>query len=154
MSRGLFGGGGGGDTGRTIAILSSNDTVNNSTTLANSSLTATLAANKTYALLLAVHFDGSTTADAKFGFTGPSGFGGRCGGLKANVSLAFGTGAFDLDGGVETTGCTTVSLFTHFFGYVTTAGTAGTLTFQFAQNTQVAEDLDLVQGSYMILWEI
>ena len=141
--------------GGTVIYQEADDTVNNSTTLTDSSyLTFTAGANKLYAVFLNLGFFANTASDAKFGFTGPSGYSGEMGGNGISTSSTYVQTEFAVNGDTATMGTAqTERRFVQYGGHIRTSDTAGAITLQFAQNTAFEGDTDLLRGSYLIYWE-
>ena len=87
-----------------LAICTADQAVAGTTLTDSSYLTFTVSANKTYNLLVVLGFRATAVSDAKFGFTGPSGFGGNIGGHIGDTGALFRPRAIDLNGGVQSLG--------------------------------------------------
>jgi hypothetical protein len=139
-----------------VSMLKTADQAANqsSTTFQNvTALVFPLAANTNYAVDAVLHVDSSnTTADFKYTFTAPTGatlwLQGELGAPAAVASV------FCHLTSVTGTSCATTvnnaNLYLKVRGYVFTAGTAGDLQMQFAQNTGTAASFPVLkQGSWL-----
>lgn len=121
-------------------------TVNNSTTLVNDNrLSFPFGANETWAFHLIVRHFSETAADIKFAFSAPGvegvwAFSSAPGNIPVTDFNAPGTLTIDTFG---------VSRITELFGSLN-ASSAGTLQFQWAQNTADLSDTFVQVGSYLI----
>lgn len=140
-------------------------TVTNSTTLVNSTWCAlSVEANSRYIAEgeICVAQAGTTTGDLKIAWTAPTGWGGEWNpfGPYLFVGIAGAGSAGDVSRAneinVEDNGWTTAvpigaatgtALFVHVRGTFTTAGTAGTLQMQFAQNVAAAATSCTIRGN-------
>jgi hypothetical protein len=129
--------------------------VNNSTVLVNDGvLQLPVLANAVYEMKLVLLYNTNSTADIKIGFTAPAaaamnfaqvGAGLTPGTLEGDVRLAFTTLAGTLAyGGIG------ADYYGRAEGVLVMAGTAGTLTLQFAQSTANASNTIILAGS--ALW--
>lgn len=137
-----------------FARKSTTQAVSNSNTLQNDTeLFFPIEANAIYDMLAVIRYDGPAAGDFKILFRTPTGgsmFGAMIG-IASSAATAFdgvqipvgGNGSFD----VGTLGAGTQSLVVH--GMVITAGTAGNLSIEWAQNTINASATSLQLGSYM-----
>lgn len=137
------------------AYRTSTQSVTSSTTLVNdNALSVSVAANAVYLVELGLYYDGDTAGDLKTGWTTPAG-------ATISDALALGlstTAAASTDD--FTSGSSSVPSFgalgagvrcAALFKYLlTTAGTSGTLQFQWAQNTSSATATIMHAGSYLI----
>lgn len=139
-------------------------TVNNTTTLVNATgLAIPLAANATYGLDGWLHWTSNPTADIKFKFTFPASTTGFWSGIGPVVDTApvvgserknyVDFGSVDISNALAFAGddefTSSVYISANPRGYMTTAGTAGTLQLQFAQNTANVSNTILRAGSYL-----
>lgn len=151
------------------AVKTADETVTSSNTLQNDDhLTVAVAANKTYAITGFLIWTGNETGDIKFALTFPTGAtvhwavtggnnadtgfnaGGTRGGTQYFASLnqtSSPTGAIDIAG-------STSPLHGHLLGTIVTAGTAGNLRLQWAQNTSNGTGTVLKKGSWLKVEEI
>jgi hypothetical protein len=137
---------------RTI-IKVADETVNNSTTLQNDDeLLFPVAASAKYTIHGRIKFITGATPDLKFGWTFPTG-------LTMDYSIigfsggTFAAYAFDQTSTPEVDGA---GVNDEFFidGVVTVSTTAGTLQFQWAQNTLNATDSKVLAKSYLTLQQV
>ena len=158
------GGSSGSPVGSGVVIMSSDVTVNNTTTVTDATgLTFSVIANATYQFEAWLRYNGGSTPDIKFQWSSPSGTTGFWSlvGHARDTSPALDTGA----GGtwvVEAIGTSktvagdatgTLLLAATAKGYITTT-TAGTFKLQVAQRTATASNTVLRTGSYMSLTRI
>jgi len=143
-----------------LAIKSSAQIVNNSNTFVNDAeLTLAVAANSSYAITLALLFVSNATPDIKWTLTFPSGAICSWGAIRLVSSVAALTGDADFGGYSSATsgsssvsaGGTALTQLALTMGSLTTGATAGSLTLQWAQNTQNASDTTVAAGSYLLL---
>ena len=127
------------------------ETVNNSTTLQNDDhISIAVEANAFYALEAVFFLISGTTPDFKFLFVGPAGV--AIDGLVHFVTTTFVAGFTEAAAvPILTTGANEVAFLT---GLVDTAGTAGALTLQWAQNTANASDTKLLAGTWVRLTKV
>lgn len=137
---------------RTI-IKVADETVNNSTTLQNDDeLLFAVAANTKYVIRGRIKINTGATPDIKIGWTFPAG-------LTMDYSTigfsggAFAAYAFDQTGTPEIDGAGVADEF-FIDGTVTVSSTAGTLQFQWAQNTLNASDTKVLAKSYITLQQV
>ena len=138
----------------TVVIKSSDQTVNNSTTLVNDdTLVWALAANKNYRLWAHAFIDTHISSDFKWTFTGPSG----CE-IHLTVNRNYAAGASYDWHGLNSLG-TVVSMGTptdtasnwYWFGTIMNGGNAGNLQLQWAQNAAQSFDTKMHNGSWGIV---
>ena len=138
----------------TVVIKSSDQTVNNSTTLVNDdTLVWALAANKNYRLWAHAFIDTHIHSDFKWTFTGPSG----CE-IHLTVNRNYAAGASYDWHGLNSLG-TAVSMNTptdtasnwYWFGTIMNGGNAGNLQLQWAQNAAQSFDTKMHNGSWGIV---
>ena len=138
----------------TVVIKSSDQTVNNSTTLVNDdTLVWALAANKNYRLWAHAFIDTHIHSDFKWTFTGPSG----CE-IHLTVNRNYAAGASYDWHGLNSLG-TVVSMGTpsdtasnwYWFGTIMNGGNAGNLQLQWAQNAAQSFDTKMHNGSWGIV---
>jgi len=138
-------------------IKPSDQSVTSSTTLVNdSALAAAVGANATYIFAMFIDYEGiASTGDLKFGWTVPASttmkyiiIGNTTGGAAQN---GHGTQASTPSQGGGGAG---VGEGTLLFGTINTASAAGTVQFQWAQNTSNATATKVHAGSALILWEV
>ncbi|WP_276979803.1 hypothetical protein [Flavobacterium filum] len=148
----------GGATKETISkIKPSRETVTSSTTLQNDNdFTFELKANTTYAINSTGIFSAPSSGGIKWAFSAPSGSSGRITIRSLNSSS---NEYFDADiitgAGNSAAAIGATSFFTTIMhGFITTGSTAGTFTFQWAQNTSNATGTYIERGSIMILTEV
>ena len=156
------------DENRTV-YQSSDQTVNNSTTLVSStSLTVTVAANSTYIFDAWLHWESNPTADFKFILSVPAGATGRwspicptdasapiVGAERINYTV-FQTEALTVSwsGAGDDTTTGTIFICARPSGYIVTAGNSGSATIQFAQNVANVSNTRLKTGSWMRLTKV
>lgn len=132
------------------------ESVNNSTVLQNDDhLLTAIAANEIMAFDCTIFFNATTAADFKFTFAGPAGIVGEWG--IAFKSLPAGT--FDDPPGVGFgTTISTRGVGAHLTlrpsGLARNAGTAGNLTFQWAQNTAEVGDTTVQNDSFCMFYRL
>lgn len=136
----------------------SDQSVTSSVTLVNdTALVLALNANATYILVAYIDYEGGTqgSSDIQFQFTGPAGAT-----MKA-VSLFIGTGGANNQGHLNLSQLAVcgsngagVARSALLVGTVQTAGTAGNLQMQWAQNTSNATATKVHQGSCLALIEM
>jgi hypothetical protein len=140
-----------------IARKTANETVNNSATLQNDdALLWSVATNGIYHFDLNVAYSSGTTPDLKFAWTYPAGltmtysfYGYDTSGALITVSTLDQTSTAALGG----TGAGDARAF-RIVGYVAGTYSAGTLQFQWAQNTANASDTIVYAGSIGVLTRI
>ena len=138
---------------------------NTTTTLADDpDLVLPLAANALYHLNGVIFYDGATMAvntdpgGLKWSFTVPAGTTGQYFAAHMNLSNAF-TGAYALnwtDTGTAVTLGSGLSpgLAATFTGFIDTAGTAGNMTYRWAQNTSSGTNTKMLLNSYLTIQRI
>jgi hypothetical protein len=142
-------------------VKASAQTVNNSATLvSDTALTLALAANATYHVSAVVIFSGPTAADWKSQWSAPSGSAGtrfahgpalsvssvrsttiNFASVSIGSSLSYGTDA-------------TENSMVHEQLWMTTSGTSGSLTLQWAQNSATVGSTRVEAGSYMTAYRV
>lgn len=140
------------------APKNANQSVASSTVLQNdTALFLALQANKTYEFALRVLYNGigGGGGEMKFGWSVPAGTTMQWGLNYAvaptlGLALVYGTQSSVLAGGANGT-ANPLPLWME--GFVTTAGTAGNLQFQWAQNTSNATATTVMIGSRLIAWD-
>jgi hypothetical protein len=143
------------------AYKAADQSVTSSTTLANdNALFVSVAANCTYTLQLDLFYEGAAagTGDLKWNFTSPSGTTGLTGtpayfGTDTNIHGA----AFVALGSTFTTLGTNgagVIKYALTTGTLVTSSTAGTLQFQWAQNSSSGTATKVRAGSNLCVWRI
>lgn len=151
------------DNVRTTKLLFADLTVNNNTTISNSTdLVAAVVANAWYTFDSLVRYDSGTTPDVKLQLTGPTGT------AFTLARWGAGTGATgtvnSIDQGV-TLGTTTwvqafggagagTSMTARVAGYFVVSTTAGNLQLGFAQNTANVSNTLLRQGTWFALTRV
>ena len=143
----------GGGAGLTFAriIKIADETVNNSSTIQDDDeLFAALNANKVYHMMIMICWNSGTTPDFKYQISIPSGAtADRSDGTWNQISsVAQDWTAIQAPGGQGST-----VLWTETHGRIETGGTAGNVTFQWAQNVANASDTKVRIGSMMLIWE-
>ena len=150
-----------------IAVIKPTTTSRNTTvTVADDpDLILPLAASSTYDIRMAVFYDGPATGtgDIKWTFTTPASATGQYMAVHQNISGAT-AGMYSLnwtDGpninqtNANTNGTGTGNQFAIFFnGMIQVAGTAGNLTFRWAQNTSSGTNTRVFAQSYMVAQRI
>jgi len=138
----------------TVVIKSSDQTVNNSTTLVNDdTLVWALAANKNYRLWAHAFIDTHVSSDFKWTFTGPT----DCE-IHLTVNRNYAAGASYDWHGLNVLG-TNVSMGTptdtasnwYWFGTIMNSSNAGNLQLQWAQNVAQSFDTKMHNGSWGIV---
>jgi len=125
------------------------ETVNNSTTFQDDDeLFLPVDLNKEYSGYCIFWFQSNTTPDLKATFSGPAGSAGKVSVFMtaSNNSVGFG-GSPNVQTSI--TGNTRMGIFQFILA---TAGTAGNLTFQWAQNTADVSDTKILKGSVLVMW--
>jgi hypothetical protein len=144
-----------------VAIKTTDNTVNNTATLASDSqLSLPVEASTTYALEMYLDYSSATTPDAKVSLSVPA---------SATWSVAPNgllTSVAATSGSIETASVTTAGSLTfggngagthvsaNPVGWVKTAGTAGNVVVQWAQNTANASNTVLYTGSWIKLTRV
>lgn len=138
-------------------VKTSRETVTSSTTLQNDNdFSFSVKANTTYTIHSTGVFFAPSSGGIQWVFSAPSGASGR---LTIRSLNASGGEYFDADittgAGNSAAALGATSFFTTTMsGYLTTSGTAGTLTFQWAQHTSNVTGTYIERGSTMILTEV
>ncbi|MBI3274039.1 MAG: hypothetical protein HYZ69_02750 [Candidatus Colwellbacteria bacterium] len=131
----------------------SDETVNNSTTLTNDNeLFLAMAANETWFFKVLFMHIGNITADINVAFTIPTGatlVWGCSGTRQLSDGNIGGCGAITTSGGAQSYAAFTTVETVVLTGVVVNGGTAGNLQFQWAQNTATAVDTKVVTDSYL-----
>ena len=136
------------DRRRTV-IKSADETIISDETLSNDThLALSVAASKRYNLVLMLRVSSGTDPDFKFAFSAPSGATVN-GGYNGTAQ----TMSYDLDMTVGQPVVSAGNVVVMIWAFVETAGTAGTLTLQWAQNTSWASNTTVREGSFMELSE-
>ncbi len=142
----------GGGGGKTFAVKfkTSNETINNDSTLSDDAeLLFTPTINKLYQILMFVYTNSGTTADFKQAFTIPTGATIQINAGDFQVTpqnLMDGETPFpDVSSGLDQNKAILIRLVM--------SSTAGNCVYQWAQNVSDAEDTTLLEGSVMIVWE-
>lgn len=144
--------------GARVIIKNTDETLNNSATLQNDDVLAmSIEANSAYYMHLVLGYSASVVADFKWGFTGPAGYGGN-----SNIVYLDPGGGTQLIGSYAITSTRIVAAqgvgapfcLAEEHAIVTTAGTAGTLQVQWAQNTQEATNLVVYASSFLSLLKV
>jgi hypothetical protein len=129
--------------------------VNNSTVfISDTHLLLPLVANARYELSGYFLWDSGTTGDIKFQWIGPAGFTVPLWGVTApDTALAFGNGFSQAAANAVARGGAGIGTFVAglLYGEVVTAGTAGNLQLQWAQNAAEAVNTRMKQESWMKL---
>ena len=137
-----------------VQILTPSSTVLQNVT----DLSVAVAINAIYIVRGVLYFDASTVADVKFAFTWPAGAGMRWG-LVGPALVTAGDAVFNTSAGSGTAlsvggaGVGTV-LMAVLEGDLVTAGTAGTLQLQAAQNTSEATNVSVHSRSRLDVWRV
>jgi len=141
-------GAGGGGTTILKSMKTANESRNTTTTLADDAdLTVTLAANTRYSFrMVGFVVAANATPDIKLHLAGPAGTVYKAANTH-DVTGNYRTHANDI---IMTTITTTPQIF-DISGYVKTAGTAGAMTIQWAQNVSDAGDTTLEEGTWIHL---
>lgn len=121
-------------------------------------ITLSVAANAVYEMSGVMVFDGDSAADFKQQFTTPAGagYGLSMTGQDQNATFTVGSVITDLQTSSQIWGCVGVGIrmTCSFTGIMTTSGTAGNLTLQWAQNASNATATTLKAGTYLRLQRI
>lgn len=133
-----------------------------STTLVNSTIVVPVEANATYAVSGYIAYDGQFGGNGglKAALTGPAGysqsvaFNGPGSSGVAPVEYASSNVTAGNFATYGTYGTGSVKTTLHPSGFVTTAGTAGNITFQFAQNVSTATATTVYAGSFLLLTRV
>lgn len=138
-----------------LAVRKSADETINSTTLQNDDhLLLPVAANATYLMEWWFRMDGPAANDFKYSWTGPAGAAMVWSSLGLDLAAASNVAPISQDAPTLATviqhGCIAAGTFSHVIGrgYLTTAGTAGTLQMQWAQVVAAASTI-LRTGSHL-----
>lgn len=133
------------------SIKSADETVNNSATLQNDDqLFLSVAANTFYELNLRLIMNSNATANFKLQFTAPAGAGFSSHSIEGNAATAL-TGPGGAGGTYTGVAADKIVIVG---GQFSTAGTAGTLQLQWAQNTANVSNTIVKANSYMTLRQI
>jgi len=130
-------------------VKPTDETVNNSTTFQDDdSLTFAVSANKSYHVLVLLFFNGTTVASIKTRISIP---------ISATAVRNNGWGTQG-NGTADWTVGQPITLFgadraNQVHGKVIVGGTAGNVTFQWAQNTAEVSDTKVLKGSVLLVWE-
>lgn len=127
-------------------VISNDDVAFNDAELAIGGLEA----NTRFAFMVQIFCQSDATADMKMGFGAPAGSVGRV--LSGNFN---GTVAQAVIGTAVTAKTFTNSLekVMSMMGHILIGGTAGTLVFQWAQNTATVVDTTVFAGSSLFVWQ-
>lgn len=148
-----------------MAFATSVTTRTSTTTLADATgLVIPLAADALYALEGYLAYTAGATGDMKVAFTVPAGTTGHwalypiatastgsIGDLDARRQTSFGAGTTQAAGGSDSFGG---DLACPVLGYIDTAGTAGNLQLQVAQNTSSGTSTVIQSGSWLMVWRL
>lgn len=133
-------------------VKSANQVISSQTTLvSDADMRFAVAANSLYEFHVFLRYSSPTGADWKSSFTVPASASAHFARYGWNLSGNFVGGDEFADGSTVTSqgqGAGTVQT-ANFFGYAVTAGTAGNLIFQWAQNTSNAGNTTLYANSYL-----
>lgn len=146
-------------------VLQADESRISTTTLSDSALTLTVLANKDYAFKLYVPYQAIDTADMKYDITFPAGasmrhtpFGPGTSQVtdvippaasRAGISVADGSGV-SMAGNSNSASATVLVVE----GSLRVGGTAGSITFRFAQVASIATNTTIKQGSYLMVWQL
>lgn len=137
-----------------IKIKVADETVNNSATLQNDDeLLFPVSASTNYILRGRIVFNTGATPDIKIGWTGPTGFTMDYSVLGFSGGAAFSANRFSETGTPEVDGAGVADEF-FLDGIVKISTTAGTLQFQWAQNTANASNTLVMANSYIALQQV
>lgn len=129
------------------AVKSSDQIVNNSTTLVNATeLSAVVLANKRYSVVGWMLYNAPTAA-IKFGWTGPTG-------AILTWKVAPTAGTVVSISGTDSSGAAAANRGVMIVGTLVVGSTGGTLQLQFAQNALAAEDTKLMAHSTLTIIEL
>ena len=129
-----------------VVFKTSDEVVNNSSILQDDdALTIPVAANERFWFSVILFFDSGTIPNFKYGFSGPSGATIRWERAVSGVVVQT-----ESDSAVKAGSGVGVQLMIQLRGSIEVAGTAGSLTFQWAQGTAHASDTTVQIGSVMI----
>ncbi|WP_425244858.1 hypothetical protein [Streptomyces sp. NEAU-NA10] len=130
------------------------------TATADPELQAQVAANAEYGFAAYIRYSGDQTGDFKCAFTGPSGSSGSWGARTMSTGATLATdssdairtpiGATKSIGNISTTAGQTINVQ----GRLITSSTAGTFSFDWAQNVSNATATVVEADSYFILWRL
>lgn len=133
-------------------VKSANQIITATTTFINDAdMRFAVAANSVYEFHVFLRYASPTGADWKSSFTVPAG-------ASAHIQRLGNDGSGVFVGPFDFTDASTIvsqgqgagtSMLANFFGYLVTAGTAGTLIFQWSANTSNAGNTTLFQYSYL-----
>lgn len=143
----------GSDRASAYAINAADDTVNNTTTLANvTDMAFTVGTSETWVYQMYLIGNSGTTPDFQFAVTAPA----------SSTCLA---SVSDAEGGVANMSTTCGAAMVNITGsgnndayivagYVATAGTSGSVQLQFAQNVQNASNSIILANSYLLAFKV
>lgn len=130
------------------------------TATADPELQAQVAANAEYAFAAYIRYVGGQTGDMKCAFTGPSGSSGSWGARTMSTGATLATDSSDAIrtpigttkaiGNISTTAGQTLNVT----GRLITSSTAGTFSFDWAQNTSDATATSIEADSWFMLWRL
>ncbi len=124
---------------------SADETVNNSTTYQNDdALLFAVGANEVWAFTLAIFFTSGTVPDIKFFIAAPASTTGQWAPSNSSTAIT------NFEGGYIASGNGVVNDRFFISGVAITAGTAGNVQLQWAQNTATVSDTKVLKGSYII----
>lgn len=140
---------------RVYRTKTADETVNNSAVMQNDDhLSFAIGANERWAFAMILYVNMKGVSQWKWQFTGPAGVAGRGGWDVAQLGAL--TNADNLFAaqiaGVGFTNLTLVPV--RISGFIYNGATAGTINFQWAQNSAVAENTQVVQGSSLTAWRV
>lgn len=140
-----------------MAVKTANQIVNNSTAFVNDTqlVVPIPTLSTTYAFDLTIAYLASTTSDIKFQFTVPAGAAFSFGGYGAATGIAAITGDANFAWGTTAAfGGSGFDMITTLHGTLVSAGTAGNLQLQWAQNALDASNTTVYSRSWMRLMAI
>lgn len=142
-----------------VATKSAVEAVTNSITMQNDDeLFVSVEANATYSVDLHLYYDAATAGDITIGWSGPTGAAMTWGMIGAHVNETSSTTVTNVTMGVFTIaqtndlgGGASTGTYAVVHGTLTTAGTAGTLNFRWAQRALSATATNVRAGSQLIV---
>lgn len=134
---------------RLLAYKSADESTNTDTTLSNdAALLFALGATETWSVCVGVScIDVSGSADIKIAFTLPASATMQLQAIGRNPANAFDDFKWSVSGTSQSLRVATAGQFYVIAGHVTTAGTSGNFTMQWAQNTSNASNTTVRKGS-------
>ena len=138
-----------GEGGMSLIVKAADETVNNSTTLQDDDhLLFAVAANEKWQFEGVLMFEGPTTADMKFAFSGPAASVGAWAGLQLEGTAQTDIGA-ELGTAQVLAFANSARQHVRFWGSIANGANAGNLKLEWAQDTATVADTTMHAGSYI-----